>query len=186
MTSVFCWISLWYTLLHETFELINWSQLCVIAENCVCHRVEGRGAWADVSGLPQKKERPAPRLNPPPHYPTLWIFFFFHIFLHTKDKIAPASFYQHFCLLRMCQTQDLVSHLSERLALSPSSHFSRSYYQPFWSCYSFCQSFSSCFLRCCHFHVAVHCVDAWLWSRSVDTDLGEQRRSTEGFVFCKY
>lgn len=38
----------------------------------------------------------------------------------------------------MCETQDLVSRLSERLAPSQSC----SYYQPFGSCSSFCLSFS--------------------------------------------
>lgn len=118
-----CVWSVCYRLLQWIFEM---SQLM-----CDYREVFQRRCLSWNEGLPQREERP---------------FFFFLFFFCCKfcaqKKIALASFYQHFCLLRMCQMQDLVSHLSECLALSLSSYFSSSYYQPFWSCYSFCQSFS--------------------------------------------
>lgn len=156
-----CVWSVCYRLLQWIFEM---SQLM-----CDYRKVFQRRCLSWNEGLPQREERP---------------FFFFLFFFCCKfcaqKKIALASFYQHFCLLRMCQMQDLVSHLSECLALSLSSYFSSSYYQPFWSCYSFCQSFSYFFfcLRRCHFGVEVHSLPAWSFDHVffVQTDLGNKRK----------
>lgn len=138
--------------------------LCVITEKSF-----SGGVWAETRGCHREKK-------------DLFFFslFFFCCKFCAQKKIALASFYQHFCLLRMCQMQDLVSHLSECLALSLSSYFSSSYYQPFWSCYSFCQSFSYFFfcLRRCHFGVEVHSLPAWSFDHVffVQTDLGNKRK----------
>ena len=131
-------------------------------------------SWSE--GLPQREESP------------FFSLFFFCCKFCAQKKIALASFYQHFCLLRMCQMQDLVSHLSECLALSLSSYFSSSYYQPFWSCYSFCQSFSSFFFVClrrCHFGVEVHSLPAWSFDHvfffCTNRFRKQKKRRAEGF-----
>lgn len=162
-----CVWSVCYRLLQWIFEM---SQLM-----CDYREVFQRRCLSWNEGLPQREERPF-----------FFSLFFFCCKFCAQKKIALASFYQHFCLLRMCQMQDLVSHLSECLALSLSSYFSSSYYQPFWSCYSFCQSFSYFFFlsetlsfRCGGTLAA--CVKLWSCFFRTNRFRKQKKRRAEGF-----